>query len=173
MPDPKKKPAERKEVVREVVQRKEDEAKKEAVAEQKPEITEKKQAEKKLQEAVEQAPLGVSTKSTDQTQKPTKDKVYQKVESILEEDLEDMYHQLPLEKQSEFKAKGEETTGKIQEMVKSTHVKARKIVHWIKSWLKMIPGVNKFFLEQEAKIKTDKILDLAEEETSKLSDGLE
>jgi len=27
-------------------------------------------------------------------------------------------------------------------------------------WLKILPGVNKFFLEQEAKIKTDKILAL-------------
>jgi len=28
------------------------------------------------------------------------------------------------------------------------------------NWLKLIPGVNKFFLEQEAKIKTDEVLKL-------------
>jgi hypothetical protein len=27
-------------------------------------------------------------------------------------------------------------------------------------WLKLLPGVNRFFLEQEAKIKTDRIIHL-------------
>ncbi len=43
----------------------------------------------------------------------------------------------------------------------------RKIFHWIHDWRAMIPKVNPFFLEQEAKIKTDAILLRAEEEASR------
>ncbi|MFH1142503.1 MAG: hypothetical protein V1695_02210, partial [Candidatus Uhrbacteria bacterium] len=88
-------------------------------------------------------------------------------------DLEDLYFQLPPNKQKEFKIKGEETAGLIKQMLYSTKVKGRKIVGWIKDWLKMIPGVNKFFLEQEAKIKTDQILLLAEEEKKKQAGEIE
>ena len=46
-------------------------------------------------------------------------------------------------------------------MIETGKAVGRKILKLIRSWLKLIPGVNKFFLEQEAKIKTDKIVDLA------------
>jgi len=36
------------------------------------------------------------------------------------------------------------------------------IMELVYEWLRMIPKVNKFFLEQEAKIKTDKLLKYAE-----------
>ena len=42
-------------------------------------------------------------------------------------------------------------------------LKVKKVVNLIKKWLTMIPGVNKFFLEQEAKIKTDEIVKLKED----------
>ena len=64
------------------------------------------------------------------------------------------------EDQEAFKKKGEETAGKIKELLKSFKDKTKEIVKLIKSWLKMLPGVNKFFIEQEAKIKTDKILNI-------------
>ncbi len=80
------------------------------------------------------------------------------IENILEEDLEEFYFELPPEKQKEFKQKGEETASKIEEMLRSVKVNAKKVVNLIKNWLKIIPGVNKFFLEQESKIKADKIL---------------
>jgi len=64
------------------------------------------------------------------------------------------------EKQGEFKQKGEETAGKIRSMVETAKENARKIFDLIRDWLRVIPGVNRFFLEQEAKIKTDKILRL-------------
>jgi hypothetical protein len=34
---------------------------------------------------------------------------------------------------------------------------AVKVLTIIKKWLQTIPGISKFFIEQEAKIKTDKI----------------
>ena len=91
---------------------------------------------------------------------PVKDPLEQKVEKILEESVGDAYSRLsPIAKQ-EFKLKGEVTARKISELLRGTHVKAKKIFELIISWLRLLPGINRFFLEQEAKIKTDRILSL-------------
>jgi hypothetical protein len=45
-------------------------------------------------------------------------------------------------------------------MVRGLKIHAKKVVELIRDWLLTIPGVNKFFLEQEAKIKTDRVLEL-------------
>ena len=45
-------------------------------------------------------------------------------------------------------------------MVRGFRVKVKRVLELIYEWLKTIPGVNKFFLEQEAKIKTDEIMEL-------------
>ena len=174
MPEPIKKPAEKKEVVQEVVEQPQVEVgEKEKKKEIKKEIKDQAQAEDVMKQAVEQAPLGVSVQQSDAEVEPEKDQVTEQVESILSDDLEDLYFQLPPDKQKEFKAKGEETAGLIKQMLNSTKIKGRKIVGWIKEWLKIIPGVNKFFLEQEAKIKTDKILVLADEEAKKQAGEIE
>jgi hypothetical protein len=55
---------------------------------------------------------------------------------------------------------GEETVEKINSLLDKTKIKIGKIINLIKKWLKIIPGINQFFLEQEAKIKTDKIINL-------------
>jgi hypothetical protein len=81
------------------------------------------------------------------------------IENILEEDLGEIYFKLTPEKQTEFKVKGEQTAKDISLLMQKTKVKAKKIIELIKDWLKVIPGINKFFLEQEAKIKADKILE--------------
>ena len=99
------------------------------------------------------------------------DRLYKAVESILEEDLTDTFLAMPPDLQMKFKDKGEETAGKIREMLDSAKVSTKKVFDLIKDWLKMIPGVNKFFLEQEAKIKTDKIL-FARDEQRKREQGL-
>jgi len=62
------------------------------------------------------------------------------------------------QKQKEFQVKGEETVKKINILLSEAKIKVNKIVDLIKRWLKLIPGVNKFFLEQETKLKVDKIL---------------
>ena len=46
-------------------------------------------------------------------------------------------------------------------------MKARKVLKLIKGWLKMIPGVSRFFLEQEAAIKAQKIMEIAAPDKSK------
>lgn len=91
---------------------------------------------------------------------PVRDPVAQKIEKILEDNVGDAYSRLsPIAKQ-EFKMKGEVTARKIAELLKGTHIQVKKIFHLILEWLKMLPGVNRFFLEQEAKIKTDRIIAL-------------
>jgi len=83
---------------------------------------------------------------------------FKKIESILEDGLGDMYLKMMPMEQEKFKIKGEETTNLIIRLMHQPKIKVKKVFELIKKWLKMIPGVNKFFLEQTAKIKTDKIL---------------
>jgi hypothetical protein len=52
-------------------------------------------------------------------------------------------------------------------MVRRAKVRAREALDLITRWLRIIPGVNAFYLAQEAKLKTDKIIALAEEEKKK------
>lgn len=92
------------------------------------------------------------------------DPIAEKIEDILEEDLTDLYLSLPQDKKALFKQKGEETVGKIRELLTSAKVNAKKIFELLRNWMKIIPGVNRFFLEQEAKIKTDKILFMNDQE---------
>jgi len=92
------------------------------------------------------------------------DPFQKEVESVLTENIGDIYKQLPQDKKALFKQKGEEVASQITAMVKSGMLKIKKILHLIREWLLIIPGVNKFFLEQEAKIKTDKIQQLYERE---------
>ncbi|HTW96594.1 MAG TPA: hypothetical protein VMD74_02970 [Candidatus Methylomirabilis sp.] len=82
------------------------------------------------------------------------------IENFLARGLEDIYLGLPLEKQAEFRQRGEETAKKINKLLEKTKINLGKIVNLIKKWLSLIPGVNKYFLEQEAKIKADEIIKL-------------
>ena len=82
------------------------------------------------------------------------------IETILEEDLEEIYSNMPVNKQKEFKIEGERVSRKISELISASKIKIKKIITLIRGWLSIIPGVNKFFLEQEIKIKTDKIIKL-------------
>ncbi|MEK7680701.1 MAG: hypothetical protein AAB348_01475 [Patescibacteria group bacterium] len=89
-----------------------------------------------------------------------RDEVTVKIEKILEDGLNDSFQRLSPVAKQEFKLKGERAALEIRELLKSAHVKVKKILRLILDWLRMLPGINKFFLEQEAKIKTDKIVAL-------------
>ncbi len=104
---------------------------------------------------------GVSVSSPASSALAPKDPLTQKIEHALEEDLGEVYKSLPSEKQAEFQRKGEEVAGKIRVMIETAKFSFRKALGLIRDWLKMIPGVNRFFLEQEAKIKADKISEIA------------
>jgi hypothetical protein len=84
----------------------------------------------------------------------------EQIDTILSEGLEEIYLGLEPIKQKEFRALGEVTVKKINALLSHAKINVKKIIILIKEWLALIPGVNKFFLEQEAKIKTDKVIRL-------------
>ncbi len=85
----------------------------------------------------------------------------QEIENILSQDMDSYYDSMSPDKKNEFKNKGEKTAVKIKGILAKAKIAVNKIINLIEGWLLVIPGVNKYFLEQEAKIKTQKILDLA------------
>ena len=97
------------------------------------------------------------------SQAAPKDEVTLQLEKILEDGLGEYVAAMPEEARIRFLYKGQETANAITLMVHGLKMQAKKVVELIRSWLLTIPGINKFFLEQEAKIKTDKILELEHE----------
>lgn len=91
-----------------------------------------------------------------------KDPLLTEIESVLSEHLEEIFVGMTPQQQMEFQRKGEETAIKVNKLLQETKVKVREILDLIKEWLRLIPGVNKFFIEQEAKIKTDRLLNWRE-----------
>lgn len=89
------------------------------------------------------------------------------IDLILSEGLNDVFLNMTKKQQKEFQEKGIKTVNKINKLLSQTKVKVKKIVDLIKSWLKTIPKVNRYFLEQEAKIKTDKIIKLKDNKNKK------
>lgn len=116
------------------------------------------------QEAMRTANIPATTPVAAHAPARTVDPITEKIEHILEEDLTDLYLKMAPGQQEIFKHTGEETAAKIRVLLAKAKVNARKIFHLLREWLKLIPGVNRFFLEQEAKIKTDKILFMHEQD---------
>lgn len=96
-----------------------------------------------------------------------KDQAMKDVEHVLEEGLEETYRKMTSQQQEKFRREGERAAGALAEMVRRAKVRAREALDLITRWLRGIPGVNSFYLAQEAKLKTDKIIALAEEEKKK------
>lgn len=82
------------------------------------------------------------------------------IDGILSDGLHEVFLQMDSNRQKEFKRVGEETTAKINILLDKAKVKVDKIIDLIRRWLKLIPRINSFFLEQEVKIKADKIIKL-------------
>lgn len=124
----------------------------------KQEVLEEISAQEEMKPAVKPVPAAVAEPVLATAKSPT----LVKIESILEEDLQDAYFSLDSVTRQEFKAEGEKTAAKIEELLLAVKVRTGKILQLILDWLKIIPGLNRFFLRQEAKIKTDKIIKLKE-----------
>ena len=70
------------------------------------------------------------------------------IEKVMEEGLKEAFQELnPIQRQ-EFKIKGEQTALQIRVLLKAAHVQIKKIFRLIVKWLKILPGINRFFLEQ-------------------------
>lgn len=109
------------------------------------------------------SPLASPLPTQAQVQALEKDQVEFEVENILEDGLKELYGKMPDTVRPLFKKKGEETALAISSMIKSATVKLGDVMKLIFSWLKLIPHVNRFFLEQEAKIKADRIMSLTQQ----------
>lgn len=92
----------------------------------------------------------------------SKDEATLEVEKILEEGLGALYLSLPEDAKPKFKQKGELAAREISSMVRNTKLHFKRALQLIRDWLLTIPRVNRFFLEQEAKIKVDRIRALIE-----------
>lgn len=104
------------------------------------------------------APVVASSPGSSGSRALPQDEITMHIEQILEEGLEKYFSHLPAEAQGPFRKKGQEVAGELAIMVRVFRLKVRRAVLLIRSWLMTIPGVNAFFLEQEAKIKTDRLL---------------
>lgn len=111
-------------------------------------------------EKISTAPAIAVRPSVQPKAKPPKTVLQRQIEKILSEDLAEVYNSMDEQHKKEFREEGERVSSGIEQLLKQAKVKVREIMHLIKKWLGKIPGVNKFFMIQEAKIKTDKILTL-------------
>ena len=93
-----------------------------------------------------------------------KDETTKKIETVMSEGLAQLYQQMPEFKRVEFKIKGEETARDIRTLFNKPKLHLKKLLKLLLAWLKIIPGVNRFFLEQEAKIKAERLIELHDEE---------
>jgi hypothetical protein len=87
-----------------------------------------------------------------------KDPLTLDIEKILEENIAESFLSMTPEQQHTFKIVGERVTSTIRQIIKSGVIQIKKILTLIRDWLSSIPGVNRFFLEKESKIKAEKIL---------------
>lgn len=109
---------------------------------------------------ISEAPTAVPVQQHEQAPAlPPKPAEILATEEILSDGLGEFYANMDPQTQQSFKLKGEEITVSIKQMADQGKLKAKKVLHLVRDWLKMIPGVNKFFLEQEAKIKTESVMD--------------
>lgn len=111
---------------------------------------------KQLEKLTKVPPLVVAAGLMSEEEK----KRQKQIEKVLATGLEEIYLSMSAAKQREFKLAGERTASQINQLLSQIKVKIKEIINLIKKWLAIIPGLNQFFLEQEAKIKTDEILKL-------------
>lgn len=104
------------------------------------------------------------TPALQQKKRIMKSEERKEIEEILAEDLEEVYVSLPASARAKFRVEGEKAAGKIEILLKHTKLAIMEVIKVIREWLLVLPGVNRFFVEQEAKIKADKLIHLHKKE---------
>jgi hypothetical protein len=82
------------------------------------------------------------------------------IEAVLEQGLANLYQAMDPATKQRFRVGGEQASRAINDLFEKGKANLKRIADIIRAWLTIIPGVNRFFLEQEAKIKADKIINL-------------
>ncbi|PIR93647.1 hypothetical protein COT97_05600 [Candidatus Falkowbacteria bacterium CG10_big_fil_rev_8_21_14_0_10_39_11] len=137
----------------------------EVLEQEKVAIEKEQEKVRKEMEALKEESGTVSSSSaaaTDDAQK-SKNPVVVEIEGVMEDGLDEYFFKLTPDERKEFKRVGEETAITVMGLLTQAKVHVVKILAAITNWLKMLPGVNKYFLEQESKIKTDTLLKMKEE----------
>jgi hypothetical protein len=120
-------------------------------------------APQEMQAQVQVAPQVAAPVSAQQFVTPDpRSGVLKKVEGLLADGLKELYMSLPEARRAAFKTTGEAVANTITDMIMLGKAKVKEIWKLIGEWLRTVPGVNKYFLEQEIKIKTDRIMMFAE-----------
>ncbi len=109
--------------------------------------------------------LGKTVQQTTTPQVIQKTPVRREIETILAAHITDMLQTMNPDQKLQFKLKAVETATLIEQLMAQAKATAKKIIHLIRDWLRLIPGVNEFYIEQEAKIKSDRILALQEDQS--------
>ncbi len=114
--------------------------------------------ETKTSEQVVPAPVVLPDAQASTTPQAASQIILTKVENILAAEMDNVFLSLDIASQAKFKAKGEQVAIEITNLLQKTKVNINKIISLIVDWLRLIPHVNKYYLEQEAKLKADAIL---------------
>lgn len=112
--------------------------------------------------AVASAQQAAQRAVSSQTAADPRAKMLKDVEGILSDGLGDVYKALPKDRQLIFRQKGEEIANTITDMIIYGKARAKEVWKLVMEWLGSLPGINKYFLEQEMKIKTDRVMMFAE-----------
>ena len=131
-------------------------------AEQREGLEEKKTEEiNEVKEDQKEGELGQGSIIATSDKRQTQSERQKAIEKILENDMDDIYIGMRDDERIVFKSLGEKTVGQINQMIEDGKLKFKKVIELIKKWLLVVSGMNRFFLEQEAKLKTDEIMKLA------------
>ncbi len=84
----------------------------------------------------------------------------QEIENVLAEGLAELYRSLEPRAQAEFRAQGEATARELSSLIQRVKFTLSEVLKLIRQWLASVPGISRYFVEQTAKIKADKILKL-------------
>lgn len=84
--------------------------------------------------------------------------LHKEIDHILNEDMEEVCLSMTDEQRRDFITKEEEIASTIEQLIETAKITVKRVIFLIRHWMKMIPRVNSFFLEQAAKIKTDRIM---------------
>lgn len=128
----------------------------EPTIEQKPEQS-SEQVARQTVEHTQTTPVALPVDIQNQVQQTDNDEV-KKIETLLSQGMENAFLSMDTATQAQFKIKGEETSKKIASLMHQTKVKVKQVIDLILDWLNIIPRVNKFYIEQESKIKAEAIL---------------
>lgn len=119
------------------------------------------QENKKTKELLNASSGGQKTTVASVVVPEVKSDLRQAVERVMEADLKDLYIAMNPTERLAFKKKGEETAREITLEVEKPRINLKRILKLLFEWLSFIPGINRFFIEQESKLKADQIIKMS------------